>query len=157
MQDKLTKLLKEINVKEEILEFFDNASIEKVIMNLENGEAYNKFLELIKTQKGNIHELSKTNNKYEIKSNTEGYIVNMDAHKLGTLSMSLGAGRQNKEDTLDYSAGVIVHKEISDYVKKGDVIMTLYTNKEITKIDNSIFKISKDRINKQKLIIDILK
>ena len=130
---------------------------EKVMMNLENGNAYNKFLELIKTQNGRISELPKASNKYEIKSMTEGYLVNMDAYKLGILSMSLGAGRKNKEDTLDYSAGVIVHKEISDYVKKGDVIMTLYTNKEITKIDNSIFKISKDRINKQKLIIDILK
>ena len=130
---------------------------EKVMMNLENGNAYNKFLELIKTQNGRLSELPKSSNKYEIKSMTEGYLTNIDAYKLGILSMSLGAGRQNKEDKLDYSAGIIVHKEISDYIKKGDVIMTLYTNKEITKIDNSIFKISKDRTTKQKLIIDILK
>ena len=130
---------------------------EKVLMKLDNGAAYNKFLELIKTQNGRIEELPKSTNKYEIKSMTEGYIANIDAYKLGVLSMSLGAGRQNKEDTLDYSAGIVIHKELSNYIKKGEVIMTLYTNKEINKIDNSIFKISKERTIKQKLILDIIK
>ena len=126
-------------------------------MNLENLNAYNKFLELIKTQKGNIDSLPKCNNKYEIKSMTEGYLINIDAYKLGMLSMSLGAGRQNKEDTIDYSAGIIIHKNINDYIQQDDVIMTLYTNKEINSLDNSIFNISEERINNTKLIIDIIK
>jgi len=130
---------------------------EKVLMNLENGSAYNKFLELIKNQQGNIQNLPKSNNKYEIKSMTEGYLVNMDAYKLGLLSMSLGAGRINKEDTLDYSAGIIVHKNINDYISKGELLMTLYTNKEINSIDNTIFKISNQKGDKQKLILDIIK
>jgi len=129
----------------------------KVIENLENGNAYNKFVEIVKNQNGNISEIPKASNKYEIKSLTEGYLVDMDAYKLGILSMSLGAGRKNKEDTLDYSAGIIIHKNIFDYIKKEDIIMTLYTNKEITTIDNSIFKISNERTKNSKLIIDIIK
>ena len=129
----------------------------KVIESLENGNAYNKFLDLIKTQNGNIDSLPKSLNKYDIKSMTEGYLVNMDAYKLGILSMSLGAGRKNKEDTLDYSAGIIIHKNINDYINKEDIIMTLYTNKEITSLDNSIFKISEERIKNNKLILDIIK
>ena len=129
----------------------------KVIENLENSYAYNKFLDLIKTQKGNIDTLPKSLNKYDIKSMTEGYLVNMDAYKLGILSMSLGAGRKNKEDNLDYSAGIIIHKNINDYINKEDIIMTLYTNKEISSLDNSIFKISKERIKNNKLILDIIK
>ena len=129
----------------------------KVIENLENGNAYNKFLEIIKEQKGNLDSLPKSTNKYDIKSMTEGYLVNMDAYKLGILSMSLGAGRKNKEDTIDYSAGIVIHKNINDYINKEDTIMTLYTNKEITNIDNSIFKISNDRIRNNQLIIDIIK
>lgn len=129
----------------------------KVIENLENGNAYNKFVEIVKNQNGNISEIPKASNKYEIKSLTEGYLVDMDAYKLGILSMSLGAGRKNKEDTLDYCAGIIIHKNIFDYIKKEDIIMTLYTNKEITTIDNSIFKISNERTKNSKLIIDIIK
>ena len=37
----------------------------KVLENLENGNAYNKFLEIIKKQKGNIELLPKSSNKYE--------------------------------------------------------------------------------------------
>lgn len=129
----------------------------KVIENLENKNAYNKFLEIIKTQGGNIDTLPKADNKYEIKSMTEGYLVDIDAYKLGLLSMSLGAGRKNKEDTIDYSAGIIIHKNINDYIKEEDIIMTLYTNKQVTNIDNSIFKISERRINNKELIIDIIK
>ena len=129
----------------------------KVIENLENGNAYNKFLEIIKYQKGNIESLPKSINKYEIKSMTEGYLTNMDAYKLGILSMSLGAGRKNKEDKIDYSAGIIVHKNINEYINKEDKIMTLYTNKKITTLDNSIFKISQDRTRNKQLIIEIIK
>ena len=112
---------------------------EKVLDNLNNGNAYNKFIELIEHQHGNIDKLPKEKNKYEIKSMTEGYLTDIDAYKLGILSMSLGAGRKNKEDKLDYAAGIIVHKNINDYVNKEDVIMTLYTKKRKTEIDNTIF------------------
>ena len=130
---------------------------EKVIENLENENAYNKFLEIIKNQKGNIEALPKGANKYDIKSMTEGYLVNMDAYKLGLLSMSLGAGRKNKEDTIDYSAGIVIHKNINDYINKEDILMTLYTNKEITSLDNTIFKISERKISDNKLILEVIK
>ena len=129
----------------------------KVITNLENGIAYDKFLEIVKEQHGDIYSLPKSNNKYEIKSMTEGYLINMDAYKLGMLSMSLGAGRKNKEDSIDYSAGIVINKNINDYINKEDTIMTLYTNKELSTIDNSIFKVSNNKTNNNKLIIDIIK
>ena len=88
---------------------------------------------------------------------TTGYLTDVDAYKLGLLSMSLGAGRKTKEDTLDYSAGIIVHKNINDYINSGDIIMTLYTSKDINSIDNTIFKVSKDKIEEPKLIYNIIR
>ena len=129
----------------------------KVLENIENGNAYNKFIEIIKTQNGELEKLPKSTNKYDIKTMTEGYLVDIDAYKLGILSMTLGAGRKNKEDHIDYSAGIVIHKNINDYINKEDTIMTLYTNKKITNIDNTIFKISTDRIINNNLIIDIIK
>lgn len=129
----------------------------KVLDVLDNGDAYVKFLEIIRHQGGNIKELPKAKNKYEIKSMTEGHLVNINAYKLGMLSMSLGAGRKNKEDNIDYSAGIVIHKNINDYIKKEDIIMTLYTNNKITSLDNTIFEISNDRTRNNKLIIDIIK
>ena len=129
----------------------------KVLENLENGNAYQKFLEIIKTQNGIIENLPKCRRKYDIKSMTEGYLINMDAYKLGILSMSLGAGRKNKEDNIDYSAGIVIHKNVNDYINKEDIIMTLYTEREITNLDNSIFSIANEKNDNNKLIIDILK
>ena len=130
---------------------------EKVLNNLNNGNAYNKLLELIERQHGNIDKLPKQRSKYEIKSSTAGYLMDIDAYKLGILSMSLGAGRQSKEDKIDYSAGIIVDKNIGDYVESGDIMMTLFTNREITNIDNSIFKLSDKKKSEHKLIYEIIK
>lgn len=129
----------------------------KVTETIQNGTAYKKFEELVTYQHGSLSNLPQSNHKYEIKSLSTGYLVNIDAYKLGLLSMSLGAGRMNKEDKLDYGAGIIINKNINDYIEKDDVIMTLYTNREITKIDNTIFEISNEKKNQDKLIIDIIK
>ena len=88
---------------------------------------------------------------------SEGYLTDIDAYKLGVLSTICGSGRITKEDKIDYTAGIIVNKNINDYIKEGDTIMTIYTNKQITKVDNTIFKISKNKIKDTKLILDIIK
>ena len=124
---------------------------------INSGRAYKKFLELVEYQHGDIDNLPKAKYKYEIKSKTEGYLVDADAYKLGVLSMELGAGRANKEDSINYAAGVVINKNINDYVSYDDVIMTLYTDKEIEKIDNSIFEISPNRVINSTLVYEIIK
>ena len=112
---------------------------------------------MVNAQHGSLDNLPKASKVFEIKSLTSGYLIDIDAYKLGLLSMSLGAGRKNKEDTIDYSAGIIVNKNINEYVSEGDTIMTLYTNKEITEVDNTIFKISDKQIEDEELIYEIIK
>ena len=68
-------------------------------------------------------------------SEKEGYITHMDTESCGIASVLLGAGRETKESEIDYSAGIILHKKTGDYVKKGDVLATLYTSKEETFAD----------------------
>ena len=130
---------------------------EKVLNNLDNGKAYDKLVELVNRQHGNIEALPKRKVKYEIKSSTTGYLVDIDAYKLGMLSMSLGAGRQNKDDQIDYSAGIVVSKNVGDHINSGDIIMNLYTNRTITNVDNSIFKLADKKNKDHKLIYEIIK
>lgn len=133
------------------------AAKKRVLEKLDNKEAYKKFLELVKRQHGNLAKLPKAKHKYKIKSASAGYLIDINAYKLGLLSMSLGAGRKNKEDKIDYTAGIVVNKNIGDYINEGDVIMTLYTNKEITEVDNTIFKISAKNKHDDKLIYEVIK
>ena len=102
----------------------------EVVDNLENGKALNKFLELVKYQHGNIDNLSIDAKIYNIKANKSGVLKNINALSIAKLSESLGAGRKNKDDKIDYNAGVVLRKNIGDEIKEGDVLASLYTNIE---------------------------
>ena len=44
--------------------------------------------------------------------------------------MELGGGREKLDDVIDMSAGIILNKKIGDEVKEGELLATLFTNKE---------------------------
>lgn len=131
----------------------------KVIEAITSRKAYNKLLEFIAYQKGNIHMLPKSSKIYEIKSNKEGYLTSLSALELAKLSGLLGTSRQTKEDSIDYSAGIIINKNINDKINIGDTILTLYTNKDnIPNIDiNKLFTIESTPNNNYTLIYEIIK
>lgn len=122
-------------------------------------KAYNKFLEFVLYQHGDITKLPKSNMIYEVKSDTSGYLTDISSLEIAKLSMHLGAGRQNKDDKIDYSAGIIINKNINDYVNVNDTILTLYTNKDVPSFDkNKLFKISDSMNNdNSELIYEIIK
>ena len=110
---------------------------------LESGKAFEKLKEMVKAQGGDVSVIE-DNSKFEsskvakgLAAAQEGYIYSMDTEKCGIASMILGAGREKKEDTIDYSAGVIIHKKIGDYVKRGDLIASLYSSSEEKCINSS--------------------
>ncbi len=74
-------------------------------------KAYNKFLEFVLYQHGDITKLPKSNKIYEVKSDISGYLTDISSLEIAKLSMHLGAGRQNKDDKIDYSAGIIINKK----------------------------------------------
>lgn len=138
---------------------YEEAKI-KIINNLNNGKAYKKFIEFIKAQGGNIENLPKSKYAIEIKSKTEGYITDIDALKLGLASMKIGAGRINKEDNIDYSAGIVINKKINDYVKIGDTLLTIHSNKDLKSIENidfNAFEVSRNPKEIESIILEIIK
>lgn len=103
---------------------------------LTDGSAYEKFKEFIGCQGGNIElitdtdALAKAKTVYKVVSVKDGYIAKMDAEMIGSSSVILGAGRVNKEDSIDFTAGIILHKKTGDKVKAGDILAELHTNDE---------------------------
>ena len=134
-----------------------NKAKKQVINNIENGSAYNKFLEFVAYQKGKIDELPHAEYTKEIKATEEGYLTKLDALKLGKIAMNQGAGRINKDDKIDYSAGIVINKNINDYVNVGDTIYTIYSDKKIDNIDSECYTISNKKNNDITLIYDIIK
>lgn len=108
----------------------------KILENLQNGKGYEKFVELVQNQGGDISFIENTDKyakaKYIIPIIAEksGNIVKLDALNVGKLSVYLGAGRMKKEDDIQKEVGFIFHKKVGDKVEKGDVLGYIHSNDE---------------------------
>lgn len=130
-----------------------------VLEAIKSKRAYNKFLEFVRYQNGDINKLPKSNRIYEVKCDRAGYLNNISSLEVAKLSMHLGAGRQNKDDVIDYSCGIIINRDINDYVNVNDTIMTLYTNRDIPLFDKDKLFVISDNMNSDNgnLIYEIIR
>lgn len=103
---------------------------DKVICSIKDGSAYNKFLEFVKCQGGDVSKVSISDKKIEVKSNKNGTITRINALEFGKFSVSLGAGRREKDDVIDPTVGIKLNKLIGDKVSNGDLLCTIYVNKD---------------------------
>ena len=106
-----------------------------------DGSAFETFCQMVKAQGGDdsvLRDYKKFKQapfKAEVKADRDGFITKMNAEEIGETSVVLGAGRETKESSIDFSAGLILHKKYGDAVKKGDTLVTLYTSKESSLAD----------------------
>ncbi|MGM9923662.1 MAG: pyrimidine-nucleoside phosphorylase [Bacillus sp. (in: firmicutes)] len=129
---------------------------------IRNGKALETFKLFVEAQGGDasvIEEPSKLPQaKYqiEVKAKEDGYVAGIEADSIGTAAMILGAGRATKESTVDLAVGLMLHKKISDELKKGDTIVTIHSNREnVQDVMDKIYasyKISKTKVAKPTLV-----
>jgi len=106
------------------------------VLQLENGKAFEKFIEIIAAQNGDpkyLHDPSlfeQASIKYEVLAPESGYIEYMNAENCGLASCMLGAGRLTADDPIDYSAGILLAAKTGEYVEKGNPLATFHTNNE---------------------------
>lgn len=65
---------------------------------------------------------------YEVRATEDMDIVSFNTEELGMTSLLLGAGRTEKGDRIDPSAGIVMNCSPGDTLSEGDVIMTLYSS-----------------------------
>lgn len=140
---------------------------EKLLENIFNQEAYNKFLELVKNQGGdisyieNIEKFPKAKYIEPIIAKTSGYICEMDAKEIGKLACYLGAGRIKKEDKIDSSVGIVLNKKVSEIVTENEILGYVHGNdkekaEEVINKINEVIKIEGKKPNALPTIIEIL-
>ncbi len=143
--------------------------IEKARYAVKTGRATQKLRDMIRWQKGDERVvdspetfLPKAKIVSYVKAYSDGYISQMDARTIGWSTIALGVGRTKAEDEVDLKAGIWLNKKYGDYVKKGEIIATVYGS-EITRVNECIklfgkaIRISKFRPKPLKLIGDIIK
>lgn len=111
-------------------------SKKQIFENIQNGKAYNKFVELVEIQGGdisfieNLDKFKKAKYIQEVKSNKDFIVKSIDASKIGKLCVYLGAGRIKKEDSIEHEVGIVLNKKVADKVKKGEILAYIHTNSE---------------------------
>ena len=135
---------------------------------IDSGAAFDKFVKMVKAQGGDIEyilhpeKFEMAKNIIPIYSDEDGYVQSLDALTIGVSSMKLGGGRETLEDVIDMSAGIILNKKVGDKVAKGELLATLYTNKEkdvylpIAQDVKETFEISKEFVPHQKVILEVI-
>ena len=103
---------------------------------IDDGSALETFANMVKAQGSDESCIFDTSlfptakYSYGVKVAQDGYIYSVDTEGYGVASLLLGAGRNTKEDKIDYSAGLILKSKTGDRVYKGDTVAVLYANDE---------------------------
>ena len=125
---------------------------EKMLDVIKNGKAYEKFVELVEKQGGDVTYIKDTSKfekaKYvfEVRSKKNGIVKELNAENIGKVACFLGAGRTKKDDKIDMSAGIVLNKKIHDFIEEDDCLCEVHCNnekkgKEAVKLLEEIFKI----------------
>lgn len=139
-----------------------------LIKKINNGEALNKFSEMIEYQGGNCKIIDDytilpiASNRETYTSKKTGYIHSINTFKLGLLATKLGAGRLKKEDRIDHSCGFRIYKKTGDFVNKKEPLLEIFSDNkhlvaEILKEIPDIFLIKQNFRKKYTLIREIIR
>lgn len=139
----------------------------KILENVKNGKAYNKFLELVEKHGGdisyieNMEKLPKAKYIIPVLSKNDGYVSALDALTVGKISVNLGAGRIKKDDKIDSTVGIVLAKKIGDRVKDNEILAYIHANDEV-KGQKAVedlydaYKFSEKEVTKQQHILGII-
>jgi len=125
---------------------------------LKTGEAFDKFKEIVEKQGGdlsyieNTDKFKKSQNRWELKSQKNGYLVQLKAINIGLAAMLVGAGRTTKSDEILNEVGVILHKKYGNRISKGDKIATLHYNKKDDNFTEAVQKLKDSYLIENKAI-----
>lgn len=103
---------------------------------LESGRGLEKMKLFIEGQGGdagviNDYDLfGKAAYKVEVVAEDDGFVKTLHAKQVGLASQHAGAGRASKEDEIDMTAGIYLHKKAGDAVKAGEVLAAVYGSDE---------------------------
>jgi thymidine phosphorylase len=96
---------------------------------LKDGRAMDKWRAMISAQGGDPDaKLPVAKESQTVVAESDGVISELDALAVGLASWRLGAGRARKEDPVQFGAGVTLHAQLGDSVKKGEPLYTLHTD-----------------------------
>lgn len=96
--------------------------------------ALEKLKDMVEAQGGDTTVIDDTSNfkkaeyYYDVVAPKSGIITHINTEEVGVASVALGAGRETKECSIDYQAGIVLRKKTGEMVQVGEVLGTLYAS-----------------------------
>lgn len=109
---------------------------------LDSGKAFEKFKEIIKAQKGSVDGIKSAKFKKDILMKRNGKIVEYDDKKINSLARVAGC-------PMDKSAGLYLYKHVGEKLKKGEKLLTIYSESKARLSEANDFFISQKPIKIQ--------
>ncbi len=93
-----------------------------------NGSALEAYTRWIAAQGGDPDEgaLPVANVMREVKAPSAGYVRSLGAVQVGAAALRLGAGRRDKDDSIDHSVGIVLRKKRGDAVGAGETLAEIH-------------------------------
>ncbi|NLM52568.1 MAG: thymidine phosphorylase [Firmicutes bacterium] len=70
--------------------------------------------------------LGQPRHRRKLTAKTSGFVARLDARKVGQAAVLLGAGRQQKGESIDLTAGIYVQKKTGDAVAAGECVAEMF-------------------------------
>ncbi len=99
-----------------------------------SGKALEKFRQMVELQGGDpraiddVKRLPAAQHVMQVKASKGGYVASIQCEQVGTACVVLGGGRERKEDSVDPSVGIILHKKVRDRVSVDEPLATIHYN-----------------------------
>jgi len=141
---------------------------EIAVSGLSNGSAAARFRRMVVAQGGDAKYVDDPDLligapfRSEVQAEREGFVVGVDARRLGILSMGLGAGRDKPEDRVDPAVGILLHRKSGDRLRTGDVLAEVHARspadaRRAIEWVRSCYQIGGTAVEPPPLIIDVLR
>jgi thymidine phosphorylase len=134
----------------------------KVEEALASGAAYEKFGEFVRAQDGDadtLENLPVSDEVREVTAPRGGYVARFHALGIGRAALTLGAGREKKEDGVDPGAGVEVLVKAGDDVEEGEPVARLYGKRNVERAEALVreaLEVSDEPVEAAPAILDSL-
>jgi pyrimidine-nucleoside phosphorylase len=108
---------------------------------LDNGQAWEKFVEWITAQGGDIRQLEnpdllpKAPLVEVVPAPQSGFIAAIDAAEVGKTGVALGGGRLKKGDPIDHSVGIVFQATVGDRLQAGEPLVTIHASDPVKLAD----------------------
>ena len=126
---------------------------------INNGEAYNKFQELVERQGGKLENLHISERVVSVRTPKAGFINHIDALGLGEIARQIGAGRYTKDDIINYSVSIVLTKKVGDYVEANEELAKFYLADKDVRLNDiwDCYTIEDEQMPKKQLIYEVIK